>query len=57
MPYLRMFLGDKQVDEVFISEVYVQSILGNHFIEEEKQRMRDKHVLAIRNAQTEATFI
>lgn len=57
MPYLRMFLGEKQIDELFISEVYVQSVLGHHFIEEEKQRMRDKHVMSIRNAQTDPLFV
>ena len=50
MPYLRMFLGEKQIDEVFISEVFVESILGNHFVAEEKQIMLDKHAGAIKNA-------
>jgi len=45
MPYLRMFLNEMLLDELFISEVYVQSVLGNHFIDEEKQRMRNKHLL------------
>jgi len=43
MPYLRMFLGEKQVDEVFISEVLLNSVLGNSVIEEEKQEMLRKH--------------
>jgi hypothetical protein len=33
MPYLRMFPGEKQLDEVFFSDVFVDSILGNHFLQ------------------------
>lgn len=42
-----MFLDEQLVDETFISEVYLQSVLGNHFIEEEKQKMLEKHATEI----------
>jgi len=43
MPYLRLFLGEQQIDEVFISEVLLNSVLGTSIIEEEKQEMLKKH--------------
>jgi len=43
MPYLRMFLEEQQIDEVFISEVLLNSVLGTSIIEEEKQEMIKKH--------------
>lgn len=48
MPYLRMFISEQQLDEVFISDVFTDSVLGNHFIQEEKQRMLDKHDITIK---------
>ena len=56
MPYLRMFLGHTQVDEIFISDVFVESVLGNHFLEEEKQRMLYKHADTIRNVELDPLF-
>ena len=56
MPYLRMFLGHTKVDEVFISHVFVESILGTHFLEEEKQRMLNKHADTIRNVELDPMF-
>jgi len=43
MPYLRMFLEEQQIDEVFISEVLLNSVLGASIVEEEKQEMIKKH--------------
>lgn len=56
MPYIRMFLGEQQIDEVFISDVFSESVLGNHFIGEEKQRMLDKHAMAIENTEVTPSF-
>ena len=56
MPYLRMFLGEKQVDEVFISDVFVDSILGNHFLQEEKELMLHKHATSIKDAEFDPSF-
>ena len=39
MPYLRMFLNEQQIDEVFISEVLLNSVLGTSIVEEEKQEI------------------
>jgi len=43
MPYLRMFLEEQQIDEVFISEVLLNSVLGTSIVEEEKQDLIKKH--------------
>lgn len=56
MPYLRMFLGEQQVDEIFISDVFVESVLGNHFVQEEKQRMLEKHATTIKKAKVDPSF-
>jgi hypothetical protein len=56
MPYLRMFLGEKQLDEVFISDVFVDSILGNHFLQEEKELMLHKHATAIKDTELNPSF-
>jgi len=56
MPYLRMFLQDQQIDEVFISDVFLESVLGNHFLEEEKNIMLKKHAMVKRNTEAEFSF-
>ena len=56
MPYLRMFIGEQQIDELFISEVYLQSILRNHIIEEEKEKMLQKNKLLFRNTEIIPSF-
>ena len=56
MPYLRMFLGQTKVDEIFISGVFVESILGNHFLEQEKQKMLLRHADTIRNVELDPFF-
>jgi hypothetical protein len=56
MPYLRMFLGEKQLDEVFFSDVFVDSILGNHFLQEEKEIMLHKHAIIIKDAELDPSF-
>jgi hypothetical protein len=43
MPYLRMFLGERQIDETFISEVLLNSVLSLHILDEEKQEMLLRH--------------
>lgn len=57
MPYLRMFLADQQVDETFISEVFLQSVLRNHILEEEKQKMIAKHQSLIGNGSAMPSFV
>jgi len=47
-----MFPGEQKMDEVFISKVYSESVLGNHFVEVEKQRMPERHAIIISNATT-----
>ena len=54
MPYLRMFLRDQQIDEVFISDVFLESVLGSHFLEEEKNIMLKKH--SIKNKEADFSF-
>ena len=56
MPYLRMFLGEQQIDEIYISEVFLQSVLRNHIIEEEKQKMLEKHRHLFRNSEMIPSF-
>lgn len=56
MPYLRMFLGEQEIDEIFISEVFLQSVLSNHILEEEKQKMLRNHASVIQNAATAPFF-
>lgn len=51
-----MFLGQTKVDEIFISGVSVKSILGNHFLEQEKQKMRLWHTDTIRNVELSPFF-
>ena len=38
-----MLLEEQQIDEVFISEVLLNSVLGTSIVEEEKQDMIKKH--------------
>lgn len=57
MPYLRMFLGEKAIDDVYISESFLQSVISNHILEEEKQRMLDKHAPLIRTAFSTPYFV
>lgn len=56
MPYLRMFLADQQVDEVFIPDVLLNSVLSLHIIREEKQSMLKKHDQSIRSAAVQPVF-
>jgi len=56
MPYLRMFLGEQKIDEVFIAEVFLKSILGNYFVHKEKQKLLDSHAVLIRKAEMTPTF-
>jgi len=56
MPYLRMFLGEQQLDEIFISDVFVESVLGNHFVEEEKKILLDKHAILIKRTKIDPSF-
>jgi hypothetical protein len=56
MPYLRMFLGEQQIDEVYISEVLMNSVLSLHIVDEEKQSMLKQHANLIRNAEVQPIF-
>lgn len=56
MPYLRMFLGEQQIDEVYISEVLLNSVLSLSIIDEEKQRMLKRQANAIRTAESQPVF-
>jgi len=57
MPYLRMYLADQQIDETFISEVFLQSVLRNHILEEEKQKMLLQHKLVLGKATVMPSFV
>ena len=56
MPYLRMFLGEQQLDEVFIPEVILNSVIGTHSLEDEKKCLLQKHAVALRNSETKPVF-
>ena len=56
MPYLRMFLGENEIDQMLVSDLLLQSVIGQHAIEEEKERMKEKHLIAIRNSGVEPRF-
>jgi len=56
MPYLRMFLGEQQIDEVYISEVLMNSVLSLHIVDEEKQSMLKQHANLIRNSEVQPIF-
>ena len=43
MPYLRLSINGQVMDETYISDILVQSVIGTHIIEEEKQKMLEKH--------------
>jgi hypothetical protein len=57
MPYLRMFHGEQQIDEVYISEVLMNSVLSLHIVDEEKQSMLKQHANLIRNAEVQPDSI
>jgi hypothetical protein len=56
MPYLRMFLGERQIDETFISEVFLNSVISLHIIDEEKQEMLHRHANEIQSSGIEPSF-
>ena len=56
MPYIRMFLDNRQIDEVFISDIFLDSVLGYHFFQEEKQLMLLKHASRIKQLAMEPSF-
>lgn len=56
MPYLRMFLGEQQIDEVYISEVLMNSVLSLHILAEEKQSMLKLHANLISKAEVQPVF-
>ena len=56
MPYLRMFLGEQLLDEVFIPEVILNSVIGTHSLEDEKKSLLQKHTIALRNSETKPVF-
>jgi hypothetical protein len=56
MAYLRMFLGDQQVDAIFISEIFLESALGNKFIEVEKVLLLQKHAVMVQGKEAQLFF-
>ena len=42
--------------QLFISDVFIDSILGNHFLEQEKERMLLRHADTIRNVELDPFF-
>lgn len=56
MPYLRMLLGEQQIDEVFISEVLLNSVLSLYIIDEEKQNMLKRNASIIHNEKLQPVF-
>lgn len=56
MPYLRMFLGERVIDDVYIPESLLQSVISTHILQEEKQRMIDRHAVAIRSSDLAPSF-
>lgn len=55
MPYLRMFLGEQQIDEIYISEVLMNSVLSLHIVDEETKHA-EQHANLIRNATVQPIF-
>lgn len=56
MPYLAMYLGEEKIDELYISDFLLQSVIGQHIVAEEKKRLSDKHGMTIRNSGKTALF-
>lgn len=56
MPYLRMLLNDKIVDEVFIPHHLLQSILGKNLVEEEKYKLLEKYASELKRTNTAVSF-
>ena len=56
MPYLKMFLGEQQIDEVFISEILLNSVLSLYIMDEEKQNMLKRNESIIRNEKLQPVF-
>lgn len=48
MPHLKMFLGEQHLDEVFIPEALMQQVSLNHLVEQEKQKLIEKHSTEIK---------
>ena len=51
-----MFLGEQQIDEAYISEVLLNSVLSLHILDEEKQNMLKQHANSIRVANVQPVF-
>lgn len=56
MPCLRMFLDEQEIDEVYIPEVLLNSVLSLSVIYEEKQNMLKRNANAIRSANSQPVF-
>lgn len=50
-----MFLEEKPIDEVFISDHFLQTVLGWSILDEEKKKLAEKHsnIIKISGAQPE----
>lgn len=56
MPYLRMFLDNQPIDEVFISDHLMQTVLGWNIVDEEKQKLQEKHSEIIKRTDLSLSF-
>ena len=57
MPHLRMFLGEQQLDEVFIPEILLQNFSLRSIIEQEKHKLVQKHVAKIKKTEQPPSFV
>jgi hypothetical protein len=57
MPYLKMLLNEDIVDEVYLSDVLIQSIIGQHSILEEKERLLEKHATRLGKSTHHPVFV
>lgn len=57
MPHLRMFLGEQQLDEVFIPELLLQNFTLTSVVEQEKHKLAQKHIAKIKQAQQVPSFV
>ncbi len=56
MPYLRMFLDEQKLDEAYISDVVLHSVIGQFVINEEKEKMLEKNENLLSKSTTSPSF-
>ena len=57
MPYLKLFIRDRKLDETYISEALLQSVIGHHTLAGEKEKMLARHEAAISKTDIAPSFI